>query len=62
MNYCTLLDLTLKLSRFGSYRLVLTLRCGVQADCTMNNQYFLGTLTNLDEFFRFRKFRRFYKF
>ena len=21
----------------------------------MNNQYFLGTLTNLDEFFRFRK-------
>ena len=58
----TLLDLILKLLRFGSYRQVITLRCRVQVDCTMNNQYYLETLTNIDEFFRFRKFRRFYNY
>ena len=50
--------LLLELSCFGSYRLVF----GVQADWTINNQYFLKTLTNIDEFFRFRKFRLFYNF
>ena len=40
---------------FDTKRLrVSTKECGVQADFTMNNKYFIVTLTNLDEFFRFR--------